>query len=450
MKQQAPTRTTQKRAATAMPLFAVIVTFGFILGLTQAHAQTLNHLLQGLSRVDLVIDDLDEQDKECGLTKSAVRTAVMYPLSSSRIEVDQSADVVLYVAIGTLSFRADRLCVSHVKLQVLSVQSVMLSFSDLQTRAEVELWHSGGMLSSDRDSHARRITGSIEQRLKKFITDWNLDNKAEVSAKPRPKDRPTISSGTGFAVTEDGHFVTNEHVVSKCSTVTLRLGQRIFTGTVAARDSGVDLALIRRNDLVKFAFARLRQSTDVKMGDQAIAYGFPLRGALADEGNLTLGNVSAMHGLKNDPNEIQISTPVQPGNSGGPLLDSSGNVIGVVSGKLDAMNALARNGDLPQNVNFAISLSVLKEFLGRSGVATTDAASRFELRPDEVGERAKTFTYAIECDPSMSSPDGLATGKPSFKQARPASTVDSGKKEPTVSASPPSGSGRQPLQLRPN
>jgi hypothetical protein len=200
------------------------------------------------------------------------------------------------------------------------------------------------------------------------------------------------------------------------------------------------------------------------MGDQAIAYGFPLRGSLADEGNLTLGNVSAMHGLKNDANEIQISTPVQPGNSGGPLLDNSGNVIGVVTGKLDALNALARNGDLPQNVNFAINLSVLKDFLGRNGVTTTEAASRFELRPDEVGERAKSFTYAIECDPSMqsllperkalgsnrskserslgTSPQSRISADASPKQAHPAINVKS-------NGSPVPASGPQPLSLLP-
>jgi hypothetical protein len=108
-----------------------------------------------------------------------------------------------------------------------------------------------------------------------------------------------------------------------------------------------------------------------------------------------------MRGLNNDPNNIQMSAPVQPGNSGGALLDSSGNVIGVVASKLDVLNALARSGDLPQNVNFAISLPVLKAFLARSGVRATEAASRVELRPDEVGDRAKSFTYAIECEPQV-------------------------------------------------
>ena len=148
------------------------------------------------------------------------------------------------------------------------------------------------------------------------------------------------------------------------------------------------------------SFATLRQSPTLRPGEQAIAYGFPLRGSLAKEGNLTIGNVSALRGLNDDPDNIQISTPVQPGNSGGPLLDSSGNVIGVVASKLDALNALARNGDLPQNVNFAINLSVLKDFLARGGLRATEATSRFQLRPDEVGDRAKAFTYSVECDPS--------------------------------------------------
>jgi hypothetical protein len=166
-------------------------------------------------------------------------------------------------------------------------------------------------------------------------------------------------------------------------------------------------------------FATLRQSPAVKPGEQVIAYGFPLRGALADEGNLTIGNVSAMRGLNNDPNEIQISAPVQPGNSGGPLLDSSGNVIGVVASKLDALNALVRSGDLPQNVNFAISLPVLKAFLARSGARATESASRLELRPDEVGDRAKSFTYAIECNPQPST-QSQSTGGWEVISRRPA------------------------------
>jgi S1-C subfamily serine protease len=469
-----------RAAALCASCALIVMASAMILLPSQGHAQTLNHLLRGVSKVQLVIENLAERDKECGLTEQAIRAAVMYPLSSTKIEVG-SSHVALYVAANSLSFRAASLCVTHYSVQVFTAQSVTLEFSGHDNFAQIELWNSGSILSSDRSDHARRVTGSIEQRVKAFITDWNLDNKPDVqsSGKPRSQDHLAISSGSGFAVTEAGHLVTNEHVVSKCSTVTVKQGEHELTGTIAFRDSAADLALIRLTNSTKMSFARLRQSSDLKMGDQAIAYGFPLRGSLADEGNLTLGNVSAMHGLKNNPNEIQISAPVQPGNSGGPLLDSSGNVIGVVNGKLDALNALARNGDIPQNINFAISLPVLKEFLAGNGVPTTEAASRFELRPDEVGERAKAFTYAIECDstkqttldlvrskaeqPQITSPpssrsrkitdeQSLAptTGNPSPKRERSVSNPKSGNNYTTRNVSPAPAVPGQPLSLYPN
>jgi hypothetical protein len=95
------------------------------------------------------------------------------------------------------------------------------------------------------------------------------------------------------------------------------------------------------------------------------------------------------------------------------------NVIGVVASKLDALNALVRSGDLPQNVNFAISLPVLKAFLARSVVRVTESASRFELRPDEIGDRAKQFTYMIECEPGAQTTARPATGQWEIISRRP-------------------------------
>src|SRR5262249_3283700 len=138
--------------------------------------------------------------------------------------------------------------------------------------------------------------------------------------------------------------------------------------------------------------------TPLRAGEQAISYGFPLTGALSTKGNLTVGYVSALRGLGDDPRSIQITTPVQPGNSGGPLLDSSGNVIGVVSAKLDALRVMRATGDVPQNINFAIDLATLKRFLAANSVRVTPAPSTGDLRPADIGERAKLFTYLIECE----------------------------------------------------
>jgi hypothetical protein len=227
-----------------------------------------------------------------------------------------------------------------------------------------------------------------------------------------------ISLGTGFAVTETGDLLTNEHVVSGCTYVTSRRGSNQFNGTVIASDRESDLAVVQldlRNDPSeqyrdkgtlerlfkgprKGAVATLRQSPPLRAGEQAISYGFPLNGVLSTDGNLTIGNVSALRGLRDDPKEIQITTPIQVGNSGGPVLDHSGNIIGVAVAKLDALTVLGAVGDLPQNVNFAINLQTLREFLTKNKIWFAESPSRDELSPAEIGDRAKLFTYSIECN----------------------------------------------------
>ena len=99
-----------------------------------------------------------------------------------------------------------------------------------------------------------------------------------------------------------------------------------------------------------------------------VAVGFPLPGLLASEANVTTGIVSALAGIGDDTRFLQMTVPVQPGNSGGPLLDLEGRVVGVVVGKLDAVKVASVTGDIPQNVNFAIKAGVLRSFLDASAV----------------------------------------------------------------------------------
>jgi trypsin-like peptidase len=203
-------------------------------------------------------------------------------------------------------------------------------------------------------------------------------------------------TGTGFAVADDGRLVTNEHVVRGCPIVKVRQGSHNVLGTVDAVDLVNDLAIVRLKEPTQ-AFARLRASPALRAGEQVIAYGFPLSGALTTEGNLTVGYVSALRGIGDDERTIQITAPVQPGNSGGPLVDMSGNIVGVVKAKLDAMKIMRATGDLPQNVNFAVSLDHLKQFLLVNHVRATEDASSREYRPADIGDRARQFTYMIEC-----------------------------------------------------
>jgi hypothetical protein len=104
------------------------------------------------------------------------------------------------------------------------------------------------------------------------------------------------------------------------------------------------------------------RATAIHPGDAIIAIGYPLHGLLTSDFTVTSGIVSSLSGLLNDTRHLQISAEVQSGNSGGPLLDTSGEVVGVVSSKLNALKVVKATGDLPQNINFAIKTGAMRDF----------------------------------------------------------------------------------------
>ena len=158
-------------------------------------------------------------------------------------------------------------------------------------------------------------------------------------------------------------------------------------GEVVARDTEADLALIsiqRSTTPLK-----LRALPALELGESAIVYGFPLFGTLSTGGNLTIGNVSGLLGLEDDPNNIQISAPLQPGNSGGAVLDESGHVIAVV---------VARYRDVSsQNVNFAISLETLKNFLAQNGIPFKADFSLSKLSTTQIGDIGQSASHLVAC-----------------------------------------------------
>ncbi len=94
---------------------------------------------------------------------------------------------------------------------------------------------------------------------------------------------------------------------------------------------------------------------------------------------------------------IQITAPVQPGNSGGPVLDGSGHVVGVVVARLDAIKLVQRTGRLPQNVNFAISGATARKFLDAHKIRYRVSTSSSTMPPVDIAARARGFTVAVEC-----------------------------------------------------
>ncbi|MEX2492949.1 MAG: serine protease [Nitrospirales bacterium] len=125
--------------------------------------------------------------------------------------------------------------------------------------------------------------------------------------------------------------------------------------------------------------------------------GFPLHGLLASEANVTTGSVSALAGIGNDTRFLQITAPVQIGNSGGPLLDEGGHIVGLVVSKLDAIHMAKATGDIPQNINFAIKGTVAKSFLDSQSVEYETETSSTSLEIADIGAAAKNFTLLLEC-----------------------------------------------------
>jgi uncharacterized protein len=220
--------------------------------------------------------------------------------------------------------------------------------------------------------------------------------KATEEPEPAPKPDHESSSGTGFFVTADGDVVTNAHVIENCSTIRVTTDQGATAAArVIARDMRNDLALLNTGLIAKKTAAF---RTSIRLGEAVEAFGYPLTEVLAKSGNFTLGNVSALVGIGEDSRYLQISAPVQPGNSGGPLLDQSGNLVGVVTAKLNALKLmLATNGDIPQNVNFAIKASIVTNFMDANGVAYTTGGGTQPMQPADIADQAKAISAFVEC-----------------------------------------------------
>jgi len=211
----------------------------------------------------------------------------------------------------------------------------------------------------------------------------------------RGQDSPQ-SSGTGFIVSREGHVLTNNHVVDRCASIRTSLEGKQIELSVIGTDPKNDLAVIKLPH-ASSRVAQFREGRTVRSGDGLVVVGFPLHGVLASEANVTTGTISAMAGIGNDTRFIQLTAPVQPGNSGGPVLDRNGRVVGVVVSQMNALAMVMVTGDLPQNVNFAIKDAVAKAFLESHSIQYETTSSTKELGAAEIGEAAKRFTVLLEC-----------------------------------------------------
>jgi hypothetical protein len=211
-----------------------------------------------------------------------------------------------------------------------------------------------------------------------------------------PGGRRPVSSGTGFVVAPR-QIMTNHHVAAGCAAMTARLpGGQELAAMVIAADPERDLALLR-TEADAGPVLPFRRAAEVRRGESVVTYGFPLAGLLSSGPTLTTGDVSALAGLNDNRRHIQISAPVQQGNSGGPLLDLRGHVVGVIVSKLNAQRIAQATGDIPQNVNFAVKHTEAVDFMREHGVQPQLEEAGTTRTAAEIGEVAHASTVFLTC-----------------------------------------------------
>ncbi len=173
--------------------------------------------------------------------------------------------------------------------------------------------------------------------------------------------------GTGFAVSSDGIFVTCHHVVKNSPHVVVHTPNGPLAARVLAVDIENDIAILHVQGW-QGRYLGLKSAESLDYASKITVAGFPDPTVLGREPKVTKGYVNALSGVRDDPRLIQISAPVQPGNSGGPLVSDSGQVVGVIAAGLDSIDRIEHGGYVPQAVNYAVKTDLIIALMDRSGI----------------------------------------------------------------------------------
>ena len=221
------------------------------------------------------------------------------------------------------------------------------------------------------------------------IVDRACIKTAAPQAQTPPKMPPISSNvvkstGSGFFVNIT-HIVTNRHVVEGCSAVAVKLGESFAVGKVVAKDPALDVAVITVEPMAGTSALFLSGAKSEELGQEIVVMGYPLAGLLSQSVKVTSGVVSSLSGVGEDRRMMQISAAVQPGNSGGPVLDTGGGVLGVIRARL-------RKELGAENVNFAIRGAALRSFLDLNDVKYEQSAAVGKalgtVETAKIGEKA--------------------------------------------------------------
>ena len=260
----------------------------------------------------------------------------------------------------------------------------------------------GALVRTLRDRAAQHLAPATLTAAQAAASQWKQGNDLQspvltaedaAAAAAHPTLRDT---GSGFVIGRSGEIATDNHVVATCREIRAHdaASKLNVLVHVLARDTSNDLAVLSGGGIGP----RLKlQANPIQQGQSIATYGFPLAPVLAGTGNLTTGTVSSTDGLSGDPKTFQFSAPVQPGSSGGPVVDDSGAVVGIIEAKLNVLALAASTGDVAQNVNFASKAVSLRKLMDANGVGYEIAKGGGAHQTVELADTLQKASVKVEC-----------------------------------------------------
>ena len=228
---------------------------------------------------------------------------------------------------------------------------------------------------------------SLELSRKIANLELAMKRLSKPKTSPRSYDNDELiaaSSGTGFFVSKDGHLITNNHVISHCSQVKLKISGQFQDAQVIARDKVNDVALLK-GSFKNFKTIPISSSNPELLQD-IYAAGFPFGSSVSSSVKVTKGIVSSLSGVADNFSNVQIDAALQPGNSGGPIMDDYGNAVAVAVAKLDLEKIIKAYGVVPENTNFGIKATVVRNLLEANNIQVSKPNTT-KLSGSELGQR---------------------------------------------------------------
>ena len=350
----------------------------------------------------------------CVTTKFTDKTMLRHNTGADYAYDLKKEELAVYVSKSKYQFFPDASAV--IEECKSSIKPILLSISR-EKNIRTETTPVGGIQVTSGRNGLTGMTSCTGKAVFKVSTTKQITKKPPLENPPSTNSETT---GSSFFVSKLGHIVTNEHVVRNCSAVTVGdSSKNQVTANVLETDKRNDLALLRISTtemassetkslisrlglkLVPLSSEGLVRAEDVVLGEDVLVSGYPYGERFRNTIKVTKGIVSANKGMGDDSGQFQMDAAVQSGSSGGPIYDENGNIVGVVVAQLNKLKVAKAIGSLPENVNFGINASTVRQFLTSAGLPTKWSNRNHRRSTKDLAKFAKNQTVMVVCNPQV-------------------------------------------------